>query len=439
MYRATITILAAALSAAVAFGADKPVQVRPALPVIPDNRLSLTEFGAVGDGKTMNTEAFAKAMAAVTARGGGRLDVPEGTFLTMPFALTSHLDLHLEAGAVIQFPSDLKSYGLPADPSKATPNQMSDLKTRYPSLISGSDLTDVAITGEGAIDGGGAPWWPLSVKGPGGKPHTPYGNDRPVLLRLTNGKRLHIQGVTIRNSPRYNLAPTLCHDVLIEDVHILAPGKAPNTDAVDPMACDTVLIRNCVLDVGDDNVAIKAIEGPSFNIVVENCRCLHGHGISIGSETYKGIHDVTVRNCSFNGTTNGIRIKSARDRGNQIGNFDFSNITMTDVGTALSINMYYMDKTGQQDRETMDVTASTPVLRHVVVTNVTAVDCTNAGDIIGLPERTIQDVTLNNVKISAVHGMTVQDAEQVNFNNVSIMAREGEGVTSEYAQVNWGK
>jgi polygalacturonase len=437
MVRTMFLIVAVALSAAAQTGTA--ADISPALPVIPDHTFKLTDYGGVGDGTTFNTDAFTKAIAAVAQQGGGRLIVPEGVFLTMPFALTSHLDLHLEAGAVIQFPDKLEAYGLPTDPSEATPEQMTDLKTKWPSLISGHNLTDVAITGDGAIDGGGKPWWPLSAKGAGGKQHTPYGNDRPVMLNITDCQRLHIAGVTIRNSPRYNLAPTLCHDVLVENVTITAPAHAPNTDAIDPMACDNVLIRNCVLDVGDDNVAIKAIEGPCFNILVENCRCLHGHGISIGSETYKGIHDVTVRDCTFEGTTNGIRIKSARDRGNDLRNFEFSDITMKDVGIAISINMYYMDRTGSRERTPMDVTASTPFLHHVVLSHVTASGSQTAGDITGLPESAVQDVVFNDVNISAVHGMVVKDAQKIVFKNVAINAVEGEPFTSEYADVNWDK
>jgi polygalacturonase len=435
MYRAVLITLAVALSAA---AQTKPsAEISPAQPVIPDRAFNLTDYGGNGDGKTFNTDAFTKAIAAISGQGGGRLIVPKGVFLTMPFVLTSRLDLHLEAGAVIQFPNKLEAYGLPSDPSEATAEQMSDLKTKYPSLISGKDLTDLAITGEGAIDGGGAPWWPLSGKG--GRQHTPYGNDRPVLLTIINGRRIHFAGVTFRNSPRYNLAPTLCRDILIENVTITAPSRGPNTDAIDPMACDTVLIRNCVLDVGDDNVAIKAIEGPCSNILVENCRCLHGHGISIGSETYKGIHDVTVRDCTFNGTTNGIRIKSARDRGNDLRNFEFSNITMNNVGVAISINMYYMDRTGSRERTPMEVTPSTPVLRNVLVSHVTATGGQTAGDITGLPESAIEDVVLSDVNISAVHGMVVKDAQKITFKNVSINASEGEPFTSEFAEVNWDK
>ena len=201
--------------------------------------------------------------------------------------------------------------------------------------------------------------------------------------------------------------------MVIEGLHVEAPPTSHNTDAIDINSCDTVIVRDCDLDEGDDNVSIKATEGPCANVLVENCRCLHGHGISIGSETYKGIHDVTVRDCTFDGTQNGIRIKSARDRGNDLYGFSFSNIKMTNVGNALTLNMYYMDKTAARNRVTAPVTEHTPKLHDVTIENVTATGVLTAGDITGLPEMDVKDVTLTNVNISANKGMTIRDAQQI--------------------------
>ena len=418
--------------------ADTPGVDEVAAPEIPAHQFNLKDYGAVADGKTLNTDAFAKAVAAVADAGGGTLTVPSGTYLTMPFKLTSHMDLHLDAGAVIQFPNNLEAYGLPTNPAKANAKQMDDFRKSTPALVRGNDLTDVAITGEGAIDGGGSVWWPLA-RMRDGTAHTAYGNDRPKLLVLTNCRRVAVRGVTLRNSPMYHLVPTMCQDVLVDGVHITAPGRAPNTDAIDPMASQNVLIRDCDLDVGDDDVAVKATQGPCSNIRVENCRCKHGHGISIGSETYKGIHDVTVRDCTFEGTTNGIRIKSARDRGNALYGFAFSNISMKNVGTAITINLYYMDKTGSRAHVAMPVTASTPTLRDVHIENVNVTGAQTAGDITGLPESNVKDVTFSNVSISAHKGMSVSDAQGIVFRNVDIQAAVGEPLVSDHADVDWDR
>ena len=406
-------------------------------PVIAAHQFNLMDYGAVPDGKTLNTKAFADAVSAVTAAGGGTLTVPSGAFLTLPFKLTSHMELHLAAGAVIQFPPSLAAYGLPTNPAMAAPGQMADFRKNTPALITGNDLTDISITGQGAIDGGGAPWWVLA-RSPTGM-HTSYGNDRPKLLVLTNCQRILISGVTLRNSPMYHLVPTMCQDILVDGVHIIAPGRAPNTDAIDPMASQNMVIRDCDLDVGDDDVAVKAIQGPCCNILIENCRCKHGHGISIGSETYKGIHDVAVRDCTFDGTTNGIRIKSARDRGNDLYGFAFSNISMKNVDTPITINLYYMDKPGAHNRTPKPVTASTPTLHGVRIENVNVTGANHAGDITGLPESSVKDVTFSNVTIAANHGMTVTDATGITFKNVDIEATSGQPLISNHADVNWDR
>jgi polygalacturonase len=410
--------------------------VNPAPPQIPERVFKLTDFGGVGDGKTLNTDAFKNAIAAVSAAGGGQLDVPAGIFLTLPFTMVSKLDLHLEPDATIQFPADLPAYGLNAADQGITRDQQQAVATKYPSLIMGNDLTDVAITGSGTIDGGGSVWWgPLDkISRAGWRGYPP-----PKLIILTNVKRLHVQGVTLSNSPRYHLVPTLCSDVLVEDVNIHSPPDSPNTDGIDPIGSHDVVIRHCKLDEGDDNVAIKAIPGPTYNIVVEDCQCLHGHGISIGSETYQGIHDVTVRNCTFDGTTNGVRIKSARDRGNQLYNFTFTNMTLTNVTNVISMNMYYEDSIEMKNRAAKPITSHTPFLHDVHVEHLQATNCVNAGEITGLPESPITNVTLDDVSISAEKGLTATDAKDVVFNNVTITPAAGDPLTTKFADVQWNK
>jgi polygalacturonase len=410
-------------------------EVNPAPAQIPSRSYSLLQFGGVGDGRTLNTRAFARAAAVINAVGGGKLVVPAGVFLTQPFSLVSGMELHLDAGAVIQFPHDLTSYGLSPQP---TARQMKALKGENLALIGGHDLTDVAITGSGIIDGGGSAWWTVQVPDKEGRMHD-EGSSRPKMIIFTNVRRLHVQGVTLRNSPRYHLVLHACRDVTIEGVHITAPADSPNTDGIDPIASENVLIRDCDLDVGDDDIAIKAIEGPAANILIDHCRCKNGRGISIGSETYKGIHDVTVRDGTFDGTVHGIHIKSARDRGSQLYGFHFSNITMKNVAVPLSINLYYEDKAGAADRETMPVTGTTPFVHDVQIDGLTVTGADSAGEIIGLPESPVKDVTLTNVKISAGTGMKVRDAQGVVFKNVDISAESGEAVMAEFADVTQGK
>lgn len=226
-----------------------------------------------------------------------------------------------------------------------------------------------------------------------------------------------------------------CSDCLIDGLHIFSPPDSPNTDGIDPNGCQSVIIRNCTLDVGDDNIAIKAIDAPAHHILIEDCRCLHGRGISIGSETFKGIHDVAVRNCSFDGTAHGIHIKSARDRGNQLFNFDFSNITMTNVAMPLMINLYYEDKLAQMERAPKPVTPTTPFLHDIRITSLTATGADDAGEIIGLPESPVVGIDLSDVKISATTGLIVTDARSVLFKNVDIHVADGDPIISSHADI----
>ncbi|MGD0390292.1 MAG: glycosyl hydrolase family 28 protein [Tepidisphaeraceae bacterium] len=424
------------LSAILMIAASSAAQaVDPAPANIPDRDFSLLDFGGVGDGKTLNTNAFASAVKAIAAAGGGRLIVPKGSFLTLPFALVSRMDLHLDDGAVIRFPSDVTAYGLSPRP---TPNQMKTLKDRYPALIIGTDLADVAITGAGIIDGAGAAWWNLTVTDNQGRTHAD-GEAKPKLIVLSNVHRVHVQGVTLRNSPRYHLVLRQCRDCLVEGAHLISPSDSPHTDGIDPISSDTVVIRDCDLDVGDDDVAVKALDGPAANVLVENCRCAHGRGISIGSETYQGIHDVTVRNCTFTGTLHGIHVKSARDRGNQLYAFHFSNIAMKDVSLPLSINLYYQDRQGQADRASLPLTATTPFVHDIEIDGLTATGAANAGEIIGLPESPLKRVTLTNVSIVADKGMIVTDAQGVMFKNVRIDTLTGPPLVSNHADVSWDR
>ena len=233
----------------------------------------------------------------------------------------------------------------------------------------------------------------------------------------------------------WNVVPTLCKDVRVENLKTSEPEFSPNTDGVNPVASQNVLIRNCQLDDGDDCVAVKAIGGPCENILIENLTCKHGHGISIGSETYGGIHNVFVRHCTFEGTKIAIRIKSARDRGNQLYGFTFDDIQMHDVGTAIDIDMYYHDKSGANAHGPQSITPTTPFLNDVQIHNVTATDIDRAGRIIGLPEQLARGITLTNVQITSNTGMNIQDAKDIVFNNVKITPSEGDPVTLKNAQL----
>ena len=322
-----------------AIGAEAALEVKPKSPDIPDRLFNLKDFGGVGDGKQWNTEAFRKAVAAVESAGGGRLVVPTGIYRTGPIALCSQLDLHLEDGAVIQAPDTFTDYGRIEPETLKTQDEVLAKVKSPASLISGRNLHDVALTGTGVIDGAGALWWAWSERAARQQPgRLVY--PRPKMVVIDGCQRLHIEGVTFRNSPRFHLVPMNTTDLLIERVKVISPADAPNTDGIDPTNCTNVLIRDCDLDVGDDDIVIK---NSGSNILIEDCRIRHGHGISIGSETVGGVRNMLVRRCTLDHTDNGIRIKSMRGAGGIVENICYTDIQMQNVGNAIVLDLLYTD------------------------------------------------------------------------------------------------
>lgn len=416
-----LTSLIVACCVSVGMAADAPTAgktieqlaaVQPALPKIPEREYKLTDFGGVGDGKTWNTDAFNSAIAKIKADGGGRLIVPASVFLTKPIKLCSQLDLHLDEGAVVQAPATFTDYGLPEPETFKTQDEVkANVKAPSP-LISGKDLHDVAITGPGIIDGAGANWWAWSERASRQQPgRLVY--PRMNLVVIDGCERLHVEGVTFRNSPKFHFVPTKATDLLIEGVKVQAPEDAPNTDAIDPTSCSNVLIRSCDIDTGDDDIVIKT--GGS-DILIEECRIRHGHGISIGSGTTGGIRDMLVRRCTFENTDNGIRIKSMRGAGGPVEHICYTDIQMKNVKNAILLDLTYTDNNRPDFRGD---STKFPSIDDVEIANVTVDGAQNAGRFVGLPDSPIGRVTLRNVTITADKDFVQKDADSVAFENVN--------------------
>jgi polygalacturonase len=388
------------------------VDVKPALPDIPNRSFNLKDFGGVGDGKTFNTEAFQKAFAEIEKQGGGKLVVPAGVYRTKPIKLVSKLDLHLDEGAVIQAPDTFTDWGLVEPTTLKTQEEVTAKVRRTDPLIGGSNLHDVAITGSGAIDGSGAIWWTWSERAMRAQPgRIVY--PRTHMVILSNIQRLHVDGVTFRNSPMFHLVPKNVTDLLIENVKVRAPQNAPNTDAIDPGTCTNVLVRKCDIDTGDDNIVIKA---GGTNILIEDNTIKHGHGISIGSETTVGVHNMLVRRCTFDGTDNGIRIKSMRGAGGLVENVRYTDITMKNVANAIVLDLTYVDN--NRPNFTGDPT-KVPKIQHILIDNVKIESARNAGKIVGLPDSKITDITLRDVQITADRDLVIKDADGINMERVN--------------------
>jgi polygalacturonase len=381
------------------------------------------DFGAKGDGKTKDTVALQSSIDACAAQGGGTVRVTKGTYVTAPLVLKSNVTLRLE--------KDAKILGSP-DHGDYPPVTMFHLPDLQP-LLSALNASNIAIEGQGTIDGNGESWWQevREVKDKGVLGNHP----RPKLIIFDHCKNVRVEGVTIQNSPMWQLVPYYTDGMVIRNVKILAPQHSPNTDAIDPFSSSNIIIDHVYSDVGDDNVAIKSgpinspgPDDPSRNIAITDCTFMHGHGLSIGSELAGGAQNIRAERIHFEGTDQGIRIKSNRDRGNDIGNFVFRDITMKDVKTAILISEYYPKVMPPQDEAPQPVGRLTPHFHDITLENVTATGSKTAGVIVGLPESPIKNVVLNNVKLSAEEGLTIGNAE-VTGTSVVVTPSKGEAIT----------
>jgi pectin methylesterase-like acyl-CoA thioesterase len=385
-----------------------------AKPQIPDHTFNIHDYGAVGDGKTFDTAAIEKAIAACKAAGGGTVDVPAGKYLCLPFELASNLNLHLEKDSTILFSGD--------------PDNFPHDQTGYQRCITLTDGHDIAITGSGVIDGQGQKFWQRFRAGIWQDADENPMPKRPKMIFLTRCSRVLIQDVTLTNSPMFHLVPQQCQDVTIEKIMIKAPALSPNTDGIDPSGAN-ILITGCTIDTGDDCIAVKAgdrydPQQPSCqNILVTGCTFLHGHGMSVGSESYGGLRNMVVENCSFDGTAAGIRLKSPRGRGGVVENLVYRNLTMKNVKNSILITSYYPRIPSDLAHDAAQPAGErTPTWRSIRIENVTSSGGQIAGQIVGLPEMPIQDLVLKNVHISATKTIQIAHARGVWFVDSSVTA-----------------
>ena len=384
---------------------------------------NILQYGASRDGVTKSTAAIQAAIDACAKAGGGTVAIEGGTFVSGPVVLRDHITLKIAAGAVL-----LGSPGHADYPAKT--------EFRSPglqSLVSATGATDVAITGRGTIDGNGESWWAearqFKDSGILGSEHT-----RPRLVVFDHCHHVFVEGVTLQNSPMWQLVPYDSDDVTIRDIRILAPAKSPNTDAIDPFSSSNVVIDHVYADVGDDDIAIKsgAINSPggdlpSRHIRITNVDFHHGHGLSIGSEIAGGVQNVHAERIHFKGTDQGIRIKANRDRGNDVSNISFKDLDMVDVKTAILISEYYPKVYPEGDVAAAPIGRLTPFFHGITIENVHAKGSNVAGVIVGLPESPVKDLVLKNVTIQAQTGMKIAYA-QVVFDKVKVVSADGKGI-----------
>lgn len=432
---------------------------------------NIVQYGARRAVGVLNTGAIQQAIQTANQQGGGVVLIPAGFWISGPITILSHVNLHLAQGAVLQFSDNPKDYPL------VRTNWEGVDAIRAQSPISALGARNIAITGQGIIDGAGEVWRPVKkgkmtagewenlVRSGGvldSKKETWYPTAgalkastmdrpgvvaagfteanteeikefvRPNMISFRECEQVLLEGVTFQNSPAWNIHPLLCKHVTVENISVKNPWYAQNGDGIDIESCEYVTVRNSRFDVGDDGICLKSgkdAEGrkrgrPSAHIMIENCVVFHGHGgVVVGSEMSGGVHDLYVRNCQFLGTDVGLRFKTARGRGGVVENVFIRDISMKNIaGEAILFDMYYQGKDpvatfgdgGETPKiELLPVNEGTPQFRHIFVENVVAKGAETGLLIRGLPEMPIHHIQLSHLDIESVQGYRVIEARDI--------------------------
>jgi len=426
-------------------------------PVFPSNNFSIKDYGAIGDGHTLNTKAFADSIEACVAAGGGHVIVPAGIWLTGPIVLRSNVDLHTERGAFIQFTADHSAYPIIKRGSRGFGVQ---------SPLTGSGLTNVAVTGEGIFDGAGETWRPLkrgkateaqwkAILANGGVTNedesiawpTKAARDglsmvskmakinkhlteqdvvsardafRPILFTLNDCKNVLIEDVTIRNSPNFAFDPSHCKNLIARHVNIFNEWWAQNGDGMDISSCEDAILYRCTVSAGDDGICMKSA---AHNIIIAECTVYHGHGgFVIGSNTDGGMSNVWATQCDFIGTDKGIRVKSALGRGGLVEHIFVDHIYMKDITQeAIGFDTYYDDSSNPLKSVDRD---KIPEFRDFIIKDIYCLGASAAVLVTGLPTHPVHNIVIENAEITAKRGIHLVCAEDITFKNVLVHTPE---------------
>ncbi len=426
--------------------------------------LDVKDFGAAGDGVKDDTKAI--QCAIMSCPEGGRVVVPEGTYKVYPLFLKSDMVFEIAEGAVLSAFTDRESFPvLPGN--KPASNERGECffgtwegepVNSFPGILTGMNIKNTVITGEGTVDGCASTdnWWfePKKIRIAA----------RPRMIFLNGCSGVTVHGITVKNSPSWNIHPYFSKDLGFYDIKILSPKISPNTDGLNPESCNGVNIVGVLFSVGDDCIAIKSgkmymgqkYKTPSQNLSIRKCLMRDGHGaIVIGSENAGGVKDLLVEDCEFLNTDRGLRIKTRRGRGKDaiVDRVTFNRIKMDNVMTPVVINAFYFcDPDGHSDyvqtKEALPVDERTPVLGNFLFTNIEAKNChVAAAYLYGLPEKKIESVTFENVNISFAKdkmsgvpammdgagemsgvGLFAKNVAKLDLKNVTVTGQTGEAV-----------
>jgi polygalacturonase len=442
---------------------------------------NIVDFGAMPDGKTLNTIAIQKTIDACNASGGGQVIVPAGTFLTAPLNLCSNLDFHLEAGAILLFSPSRTDYPLVL----SSYEDHDEILCQAP--ITGTNLHDISITGPGTIDGNGQIWrpvrrmklndaqWDALVKSGGfvddgyngstvdmsptseedrttwypsevartgmkalnklrAQPGPPDISKyiafrdllRPNLVFLNGCTHITLEGPTFRNSGSWDIHILDGEDITVRNAAIYNELYAQNGDGIDIDSCKNVLIEKDDIHTGDDDICLKSGRDeagrqhgrPTENVIIRDCKIGWGHGgVSIGSEMSGGVRNVNISNLTMDGTDFGLRFKTTRGRGGIVENIRASHITMTNITRTAILFDMYYMERHPKPEPVSD---RTPIFRDIVLSDITCDGARDALQVRGLSELPMNNITLQNVRINSKNGATIDQARDFTLKDVSI-------------------
>ncbi|KAM7275168.1 hypothetical protein ACFE04_017034 [Oxalis oulophora] len=386
-----------------------------------EHSASITEFGGVGDGVTPNTKAFQDAVNHLSqfgSDGGAHLHVPAGKWLTGSFNLTSHFTLYLHKDAVILASQDLNEYPL-IDPLPSYGRGRDTSGGRYASLIFGTNLTDVVVTGDnGTIDGQGESWWQQFHEGT-------LQYTRPYLIEIMFSNNIQISNLTLLNSPSWNVHPIYSSNILVQGLTIIAPVRSPNTDGINPDSCTNTRIEDCYIVSGDDCVAVKSgwdqygitFGMPTKQLIIRRLTCISPSSatIALGSEMSGGIQDVRAEDITAVNTESGVRIKTGIGRGGYVKDIYVKRMTMHTMKWVFWITGNY----GSHADNNYDPNAF-PVVEGINYRDMVADNVSMAGSLQGISGDPFTGICISNVTI----GMAVNHKKLIwNCTDVAGTAR----------------
>ena len=400
------------------------------------------DYGALADGKTVNTKAIQAAIAACAQSGGGTVVVTKGVFVTGSIFLKPGVNLRVENGGVLKGSSNTNDYPW-------LPTRIAGLEMNWPAaLVNADGLTNVSITGEGVIDGSGARWWKeywavRAAEVSGADPH--FKVARPRLVQIMNSQKVLVAGLTLKDSAFWNLQLTYCDGVEVRDVKVRVPGgsvKAASSDGIDVDSTRNVVITGCDIECDDDAICLKSgrdadglrVNRPTENVLIKNCRVTRGAGlVVIGSETSGGIRHIRVVDCIAGKDCNEVvRFKTRMGRGGIVEDVVYENIQADGAKQVFSFNMDAFSTMWipEEFRTPVPADKGTPIFRNITVRNLTAKNCAAAGRIIGLPESPIINVKLENVVIeNAEKGLIVKNTRGLSCEKVMLNGKPYHGPT----------